>query len=118
MRSGKRKKRDSFTYKWSNRCAQKGSDSFGSSIDRSGHLTAHVLRTQPMVHSWDRRDENAPAHLSLIDKEGDIASTCEIRVEARKKREIASSVNGRVCQAFVSRLEKQLYCGSTTSNSV
>jgi hypothetical protein len=54
---------------------------------------------QPMVGSEDRRDAQAPAYLSIIDRDGDIVPTCEMANEALKVREIVSSTDDSTCHA-------------------
>lgn len=56
---------------------------------------------QPMVRSWGGRYGTSPVHLSIIDKDGDIVPTCEIKKEPRKERVIASSADDHVCHALL-----------------
>lgn len=74
-----------------------GDDSWGFGV--SEELVTVLGR--PMVLSWDSGDGDAPAHLSLIDRDGDIVPTCEIKMEVRKEREIASSTEDGVCHAIL-----------------
>lgn len=56
---------------------------------------------QPMVRSWGGRYGTSPVHLSIIDRDGDIVPTCEIKKAPRKERVIAWSADNRVCHALL-----------------
>jgi hypothetical protein len=55
---------------------------------------------QPMMRSWERGGTSA-AHLSVIDRDGDIIPTCDMHAQSMNQRKILSSTNDRVCHAFL-----------------
>ncbi|MGH8233399.1 MAG: hypothetical protein ACREPU_04295 [Rhodanobacteraceae bacterium] len=56
---------------------------------------------QPMVRSTGRPYGKWPVYLSIIDRDGDIVPTCEIKKEPLKERVITWNTDSRVCHAML-----------------
>jgi len=60
-----------------------------------------IVDGQPMVRSWRGRYGESPIYLSIIDRDGHIVPTCEIKKESRKERVITWNRDNRVCHAVL-----------------
>lgn len=79
-----------------------GSDDWGFGVSEQ----VVMVLGQPMVLSRNRRDSDAPSHLSIITSSGDMVPTCEVTARKVKARQIAFSANDAVCQSMVTQQQR------------
>ena len=74
-----------------------GADSWGFGVNED----LVIVDGQPMVRSTSGRDDEGLTYLSIINRDGDIVPTCEIRKAPLEKRVISWSTDSRVCHAIL-----------------